>query len=166
MNPRLGLRPCRQPDRFPALVGGAVKRNQRRQPAQPEARGLGLVVAEHPRLDDLIRLAEQRRHDRHGVLETDAGNVRGAAPAFHPERCAGVIAAVLLLGREVPCAADRGIRAGEVEDADVPREIDHVEHVALVVGSGRFGRQKVRRKGFMPMRQERIADGAGEFARN
>src|SRR5258705_381550 len=40
-----------------------VRRDQRRKPLQPQAGGLALGVSELPRLDDLVRLAPDRRHD-------------------------------------------------------------------------------------------------------
>lgn len=105
---------------------------------------------------------------RNSVDITDTGcskypppDMSGFLPAPEPQRRPGVVAPIHLLGTEVPRSADRPVRAGKVKPREVPRVVDDIEHVPVVVWPRDFRREKVARESFVAPRQEGIPDTTG-----
>ena len=67
---------------------------------------------------------------------------------------------------EVFCATDGCMRAWKVENSQVPRIINHLENIALIMRAGNFGWQQVATHGFMSASDKRIAHNTREFAAN
>lgn len=154
------LRAMRQTNRLATFIRRSVRWHQRRQPTKPQARGFRLVVTEHPRLNDLVRLAPHRRQDRHRLFDGDAADMIGTAHNLHDEGDAELLASVHALRGEMLGATDRRMRAWWVENPDIPWVVDHVEHAALIVLTVLSRRQQITRHGVVPARRERIANGS------
>jgi hypothetical protein len=94
-----------------------VGRRQQRQILQPQARCLRLTVTEHPRLDDLIRLAPVRREHADWVLHRYPRDVRLDKIAHEFERFSLKSDSVL----EPTGTTDGNVGAGWEADHHVPR---------------------------------------------
>ncbi len=130
---------------------------------QPEARGFCRLVAEHPRLDDLIREPDPGRDDRDRILDGDAWDRRVHQGADEGERLR-----LLALLEVEPAGARHGqVSAGRVRDHHVPPEAQELEDVALEVERRvTVGRLEVRAPRVVPAPAEGVPDGRRELARD
>ena len=105
-----------------------IRRGKWRQVLQPEAGCLGFAVTEHPRLDDLIRLAVDTGHDTDRVFDGDPFST--AHHELHEEADGGEALKITRLagdtvGLGVPAVAgDREIGAGRMRDQQIPEAFD------------------------------------------
>lgn len=144
--------------RLPA--GYDVRRSQRRQVLQPEARRLRLAVTELPRLDDLLRFADEARGNGNRVLDGYALDWRVQKPKEEPERRVLLVPVL----REPAGAADRQPSTGWVGHHQIPAITDDVANVALEMVSGQLGREQVTGPRVVATCHERIPNDAGELA--
>ncbi len=104
---------------LPAL--NDVGRHQLGQVVQPEARGLGLPVAKHPRLNDLVGLAVDRGHEANGVLYGPRTALLGhGAHQGHEEVYALLLATVCPLGCPMAGTGDAEVGTRRKADDQVP----------------------------------------------
>ena len=64
----------------------------------------------------------------------------------------------------MPSAADRKVGAGEVESAEIPREVDHIEEVATVMLARPICLKQIARRCFMTACSKSIAHAAAVLA--
>src|SRR5690349_9967588 len=138
----------------------AMRRVQRRQVLQPQARCLRLAVPELPRLDDLIRLAHARRNHTDRVLDGDAVDGRGHEQLHEPDRVLLLLALLL----EPPSSADAEVRTGREGDHHVPAVVQEIAYVAQQVRLTAFARQDIAAHGIVASFTECVTDDTGELA--
>jgi hypothetical protein len=81
----------------------------------------------------LVWLSEQAADDRYWMLECRTWNPLCPVPQAHEEGYAARLPTVLPLFSEMARAADGCVCARRVRDYQVPRVINHIKHVALIM---------------------------------
>lgn len=133
---------------------------QLRQPFQPKACCLRFTVAELPRLNDLVGLANAARNHAYRVLNRNLRYWRIHQRLNEHQR----LGLLLHLVFEPPASAYCQVRAGRVRNHQVPAHVQQFGHVAHVVRPCNLCRQQVATHGIVSKRQERIAHPSAVFA--
>jgi hypothetical protein len=85
--------------------------------------------------------------------------MRGSSDQLHEESDTSGLSAIVPLRREMTCATDGGMRAGRVKDRQIPRVIDHVKDVTLIMRTLGTCCMKIARQDLVTTRKERVTDG-------
>ena len=135
---------------------------KRAQVFQPKASCLACVVAEHPRLHDLIRLPDPRRNNAHRVFDSDPLNWRAHKPPHKLKRILSQLRVAQPSRRPVH-AADAKVCARWVEDCKLPRIVKYISNITLVVRAWRFCRQQVTRHCIVSSPNKSVSYNAAVF---
>jgi hypothetical protein len=121
-------------------------------------------VPEHPRLDDLIRLAYRGADYRNWIFQRNPAYGRIEQQPYKIQSL--LLDAAFSLCREVPRPRNGKMRARGVRHHQIPAVSENVSHIALIVRPWRFGRQQIATHRVMPQSPKRIADFGAVFTRN
>src|SRR6185312_14568841 len=138
--------------------------HEQRQTLEPKTSSLGFTMAELPRLNHLVRLANPAADDADRVFQSDTRN--RSRQELGNEHKRPLLHTAGALGFKVPGTGDRQVRAGRMTNHQVPAIANHIENVALVVQASHLSRQKVAAHGLMTLGNEGIPDDAREFTRD
>ena len=119
-----------------------------------------------PRLDNLIRLSIQAGHDAHRVFNGRLRYMLRIAHDPHEERHSGRLSSVMFLCSKMTASGHRKVRAFRVKNCYVPRIVDYVEQISLVVRTRRFRIKQIATHGVMPPPKESVPDNPAVFARH
>ena len=125
------------------------------KPFKPQASRFGGLMAEHPRLDDLVWFADMAAYDTHRIFQRYAldGRVKQTLHKRQRRR----LAPVCTLCCEVFGAADSYISARRVGDHQVPTVVDDVKDITLVVWPRRICRQQIAGHCVVPALEKSVA---------
>jgi hypothetical protein len=125
------------------------------KPFKPQTSRFGSLMAEHPRLDDLVWLANAAADDADRVLQRYA--LDGRVKQTLHKRQRRCLAPVGTLCSKVFGAADSYVSARRVGDHQVPTVVDDVEHITLVVWPRRICRQQIAGHCVVPALEKSVA---------
>lgn len=139
-----------------------IGRREWRQAFKPEMGFLGFAVAEHPGLNDLIRLADVAGDNRLGILQGLEAD-RCIKQGTHEVQGTG-LTTVRDLGGKPARAGGGQIGARRVRNQQIPTPVEHVQDVPLDMFTLGFGGQQVTADGMETHGGQGITDTTGVFA--
>lgn len=135
-----------------------------RQTAQPKTCSFCLTVAEFIWLYDLICLPPKRGHNADWIFDRRHWNV-ARIPNNPHEKCNSLLLpSVHALFNKMSRSAYGKMCAFRVEYRQIPRIVDHIEQIALVMMAWLLRLKKIAGHGVMAARYKCIAYHAREFA--
>lgn len=137
-------------------------RNKVRQILEPQAGCFNFTVAEHPGLNNLIRLPDSTANDTDRILQSDA--IGGCAQKVANElQCSGLFNQLIL---KPTGSTNSEVCAGRMPNKQIPLAFKQGQDIAPDVIAPPFCWQQVTRDSVMPSCDKRIAHDPTEFTGN